>query len=211
MHKTLDIRSVFQRLVSSFRIPHRLVFSNEIAPLAVLFFFVAAVFFFRLLRFLCKSPGVTASRTTAPDCDKRATKELSETRAKSESESTSRSSPLPDDIPPSRKSFLSSIIAMIAAPIIARPVPMPEPPPTLVDRTIEVAPKLEKPESPWPVVQPYDAFLVLDVEATCQEGTDFNWPNEIIVSDTGLCMDGAWNGLTDATQGMACSAIAMAP
>ncbi|KAI0003272.1 ribonuclease H-like domain-containing protein [Russula compacta] len=28
--------------------------------------------------------------------------------------------------------------------------------------------------------QPYDAFLVLDVEATCLQGTDFHWPNEII-------------------------------
>ncbi|PFH52372.1 hypothetical protein AMATHDRAFT_74169 [Amanita thiersii Skay4041] len=28
--------------------------------------------------------------------------------------------------------------------------------------------------------QPYDAFLVLDVEATCREGTDLNYPNEII-------------------------------
>lgn len=31
------------------------------------------------------------------------------------------------------------------------------------------------------VYQPYDAFLVLDVEATCLQGTDFHWPNEIIV------------------------------
>lgn len=31
------------------------------------------------------------------------------------------------------------------------------------------------------VKQPYDAFLVLDVEGTCESGTDFNWPNEIIV------------------------------
>lgn len=200
MLKTLDIRSVFHRLVSSFRIPQdRLVPANETAPLTALFLFVAAFFFFRLLSFLFKSPGVTAIRTNTPDCDKRATKELSETRAKSESESTSRSSPLPDDTPPSRKSFLSSIVAMIAAPIIARPVPVPDPPPTLVDRTIDVSPKLEKPESPWPVVQPYDAFLVLDVEATCQEGTDFNWPNEIIVSGIGLCVDGAWNRLADAT------------
>ncbi|KAI9508487.1 ribonuclease H-like domain-containing protein [Russula earlei] len=30
------------------------------------------------------------------------------------------------------------------------------------------------------VPQPYDAFLVLDVEATCLPGTDFDWPNEII-------------------------------
>ncbi|PSR88914.1 hypothetical protein PHLCEN_2v5063 [Hermanssonia centrifuga] len=28
--------------------------------------------------------------------------------------------------------------------------------------------------------QPYDAFLVLDVEATCQPGTDFDYANEII-------------------------------
>ncbi|OJA10417.1 hypothetical protein AZE42_03547 [Rhizopogon vesiculosus] len=28
--------------------------------------------------------------------------------------------------------------------------------------------------------QPYEAFLVLDVEATCREGTGFDWPNEII-------------------------------
>jgi 3'-5' exoribonuclease 1 len=33
------------------------------------------------------------------------------------------------------------------------------------------------------VKQPYDAFLVLDVEATCAQGTDLNWPNEIIVSN----------------------------
>lgn len=32
--------------------------------------------------------------------------------------------------------------------------------------------------------QPYDVFLVLDVEATCQQGADFNFPNEIIVSET---------------------------
>jgi hypothetical protein len=35
----------------------------------------------------------------------------------------------------------------------------------------------------WSAVkQPYDAFLVLDVEATCMPGTDFNYANEIIVS-----------------------------
>lgn len=31
------------------------------------------------------------------------------------------------------------------------------------------------------VKQPYDAFLVLDVEATCLQGAGFDWPNEIIV------------------------------
>ena len=29
--------------------------------------------------------------------------------------------------------------------------------------------------------QPYDAFLVLDIEGTCKFGSDFNYPNEIIV------------------------------
>lgn len=36
--------------------------------------------------------------------------------------------------------------------------------------------------APLRVRQPYDVLLVLDVEATCLPGTDFNWPNEIIVS-----------------------------
>jgi 3'-5' exoribonuclease 1 len=31
------------------------------------------------------------------------------------------------------------------------------------------------------IQQPYDAFLILDVEATCFQGTDFDYPNEIIV------------------------------
>lgn len=30
-------------------------------------------------------------------------------------------------------------------------------------------------------MQPYDALLILDVEATCFQGTDFDYPNEIIV------------------------------
>lgn len=30
------------------------------------------------------------------------------------------------------------------------------------------------------VKQPYDVFLVLDVEATCKQGSNFEWPNEII-------------------------------
>ncbi|KAJ7694148.1 ribonuclease H-like domain-containing protein [Mycena rosella] len=33
---------------------------------------------------------------------------------------------------------------------------------------------------PSKVKQTYDAFLLLDVEATCQQGTDFSYPNEII-------------------------------
>jgi hypothetical protein len=40
--------------------------------------------------------------------------------------------------------------------------------------------------SPTPS-QPIDVFLVLDVEATCQQGCDFNYPNEIIVRNRSLC------------------------
>ena len=76
---------------------------------------------------------------------------------------------------------LQALWNMLIAPLVARPIPVPEPPTTLLDRALDAPQKLMKPESPWPVKQPYDAFLVLDVEATCQEGTDFSWPNEIIV------------------------------
>jgi len=37
----------------------------------------------------------------------------------------------------------------------------------------------EQCDTAW-TCQPYDALLVLDVEATCLQGTDFHWPNEII-------------------------------
>jgi len=37
-----------------------------------------------------------------------------------------------------------------------------------------------------PSVTGYDAYLVFDVEATCERGTDFDWPNEIIVKRRGL-------------------------
>lgn len=49
------------------------------------------------------------------------------------------------------------------------PLPPPAPPDSRLRRTFA------------PSLQPYDAFLVLDVEATCLQGTDFNYPNEIIV------------------------------
>ena len=39
--------------------------------------------------------------------------------------------------------------------------------------------------SPTPS-QPIDLFLVLDIEATCQQGCDFNYPNEIIVRNRSL-------------------------
>jgi hypothetical protein len=42
-------------------------------------------------------------------------------------------------------------------------------------------PSMNEQYSAVKVPQPYDVFLVLDVEATCLQGTDFHWPNEIIV------------------------------
>lgn len=39
----------------------------------------------------------------------------------------------------------------------------------------------DQPKKVKPARQPWEYFLVLDVEATCVAGTDFNWPNEIIV------------------------------
>ena len=39
---------------------------------------------------------------------------------------------------------------------------------------------------PNAVKQAYDAFLVVDVEATCMPGTDFNYANEIIASRSRL-------------------------
>jgi hypothetical protein len=38
----------------------------------------------------------------------------------------------------------------------------------------------EEPAGPASPEQPFDAFLVLDVEGTCVDGTGFGWPNEII-------------------------------
>lgn len=109
-------------------------------------------------------------------------------------------------IEPERKSFFASLYAMIATTLpraVQLPLPdlatltlssdrvpvaptsaAPAPPHTSspAPHTTSETPVLNLPEVPWPVKQPYDAFLVLDVEATCKEGTDFNWPNEIIVS-----------------------------
>ena len=39
----------------------------------------------------------------------------------------------------------------------------------------------EIPPEPSMTRQPYEVFLVLDIEGTCDQGTDFNYPNEIIV------------------------------
>ena len=39
-----------------------------------------------------------------------------------------------------------------------------------------------KPRASATMKQPYDAFLVLDVEGTCETGSGMDWPNEIIAS-----------------------------
>lgn len=51
-------------------------------------------------------------------------------------------------------------------------LPTPLSTPTVPDRSADTR-----------VKQPYEAFLLLDVEGTCELGTNFNYPNEIIVSD----------------------------
>jgi len=63
--------------------------------------------------------------------------------------------------------------------------------------------EVDQPEEPQPSQKHYDYFLVLDVEATCVEGTDLNWPNEIIVTPCLASVD--VTRLTPCTSGMACS------
>ncbi|KAF9466388.1 ribonuclease H-like domain-containing protein [Collybia nuda] len=48
----------------------------------------------------------------------------------------------------------------------------------LPKKTVVSSPR--PPPPPPKSKQPYDVFLVLDIEATCQQGADFNYPNEII-------------------------------
>jgi len=53
--------------------------------------------------------------------------------------------------------------------------------------------------------QPWDYFLVLDVEATCVPGADFSWPNEIIV-----CLSASPSvNLLIFSAGMACRSFIM--
>jgi hypothetical protein len=46
---------------------------------------------------------------------------------------------------------------------------------------VEPAQSQEIPPEPSMTRQPYEVFLVLDIEGTCDQGTNFNYPNEIIV------------------------------
>jgi hypothetical protein len=49
------------------------------------------------------------------------------------------------------------------------------------NKEMESASTKGSPPDADPVNQPWNAFLVLDVEGTCESGTSFNYPNEIIV------------------------------
>lgn len=52
----------------------------------------------------------------------------------------------------------------------------------------------EIPPEPSMTRQPYEVFLVLDIEGTCDQGTDFNYPNEII--EFPVCLM-RWKNRTD--------------
>lgn len=73
---------------------------------------------------------------------------------------------------------------------LKRPVPAPAP------ATLDVDVK-----DPPGTKQPYEAFLVVDFEGTCMLGTDFNYPNEIIVCT--MCSDLPRNQ-ADILEGISC-------
>ncbi|KAL5529068.1 hypothetical protein ACEPAG_5042 [Sanghuangporus baumii] len=175
MYRTLDISSVFPFSIA-IRLPQVHFVPQSASELVFTLLLLISIFStFRILRYYIsfKSPEDTAFSDTP---DSLATKNLNENG----DESTVPLSPVSSSLVTSFIELVSSIGAMIVSPLAVRPVPVSEPPSALVERALDVLPKLEKPESPCPVKQPYDSFLVLDVEATCREGTDFNWPNEII-------------------------------
>jgi hypothetical protein len=60
------------------------------------------------------------------------------------------------------------------------PSAVPRPDSAQIPPRNEEFPQTSMKETAW-LCQPYDAFLVLDVEATCLQGAGFHWPNEIIV------------------------------
>lgn len=126
--------------------------------------------------------STSSSTSSSSTSNTRATQELAETPQDSPS-GTDTDAPFTSTASP-RSGLFSFLGSMLAPTFIARPIPLPVPSPIVESalRSVDVEPKLDRPETAWPVKQPYDAFLVLDVEATCKEGTDFNWPNEIIVS-----------------------------
>ncbi|KAK7043661.1 hypothetical protein VNI00_008272 [Paramarasmius palmivorus] len=53
-------------------------------------------------------------------------------------------------------------------------------PPTAVEHSPPSSSEIKPQRKAVTTKQPFDAFLVVDFEGTCDEGTDFNYPNEII-------------------------------
>lgn len=171
MYKAFDVRSALSLGIRIPPVTPRLVPQSSSEIVFTVLSISSLYCFYRVLKLLSKSsedgPGETCKTTT----DKCATQQLTETPALTDQEHPPSSS--------SKLGFFSSLSAMIITPRVPHPHTVPEPPTTRIERTQE-SPRLELSEAPFPEKQPYDAFLVLDVEATCQEGTDFNWPNEII-------------------------------
>ena len=179
MYTSLDISSLFPFSIAV-RFPQVRLVPQSASDLAfVAFLLLSLASALRVLRYYIsvRSPVDTAFATTL------ATGKLDD----SGDEPIAPLSPSPPSLATSLVGLISSIGTMIVSPFAVRPVPVTQPPSNLVEIELDVIPKLDKPESPVPVKQPYDSFLVLDVEATCQEGTDFNWPNEIIVSEPAIC------------------------
>ena len=91
--------------------------------------------------------------------------------------------------PPSSSTPSASLLRTMFSIINPRPTPLPASfirsattnnAPVFVSDSADIPIAAPEPLPPF-VHQPFDAFLVLDVEATCLQGTDFQWPNEIIV------------------------------
>ena len=105
-----------------------------------------------------------------------------------------RSSTTQSQVPekPRSKSYLPEVPSYSPQGSIPMPSISYQPPVKVLEDLVHTAPfHLTKEQFPTnlqveavAVKQPYDAFLVLDVEATCFQGTGFEWPNEIIVRRT---------------------------
>ncbi|TRM61740.1 ribonuclease H-like domain-containing protein [Schizophyllum amplum] len=98
---------------------------------------------------------------------------------------------LPDSPPPSpsyaRTSFGSDLkrLSPVRTPVDITPLPLhstpsPSPPPSPLLSSVYEAQDVCEAQNIVTTKQNYDAFLVVDVEGTCMQGTNFSYPNEII-------------------------------
>lgn len=98
-------------------------------------------------------------------------------------------SPSQTIIPPQNTTLGNMFASLLRRPRHEVPEATPPPSPRAMRYTrrarntkkVQPIPPSISPPSSLHIKQPYEAFLVLDVEATCHMGTDFNFPNEIIV------------------------------